>query len=158
MLVGDGRRWGWGGGGRVEGKQSGSLKIYLFWLPASLKLPVGDSKMAPLPATERAQACQNVFEWKIQTESSSSLALLFLLSSPLVFLTSLSLSILHQAPQKGSGRLTECRFEKYALCPPPGLSVFTELSASHSELRCSPKIHGRFLSILPLNSSSLSSL
>lgn len=53
---------------RKEKKNPGSPEIYLFWLPASLKLPVGDFKMAPLPATEWALPCQNVFEWKTQAE------------------------------------------------------------------------------------------
>lgn len=66
--------WKEGGGGERgrEGgrkKNLGSPEIYLLWLPASLKLPVGDFKMAPpLPATEWALPCQNVFDWKIQTE------------------------------------------------------------------------------------------
>lgn len=47
---------------RKKKKSPGSPEIYLFWLPASLKLPVGDFKMAPLPATEWALPCQNVFE------------------------------------------------------------------------------------------------
>lgn len=50
-------------------KYPSSPKIYLFWLPASLKLPVRDFKMAPpLPAREWARPCQNVFDGKTQTE------------------------------------------------------------------------------------------
>lgn len=61
-------------GGREEKKKSpGSPEIYLFWLPASLKLPVGDFKMAPLPATEWALPCQNVFEWENTDWKVSSL-------------------------------------------------------------------------------------
>ena len=61
------------GNGKKKGKKRspGSPEIYLFRLPASLKLPVGDFKMAPpLPATDWTLPCQNVFEWKIQTEKS----------------------------------------------------------------------------------------
>lgn len=83
--------------------------------------------MAPLPATEWARPCQNVFEWKIQTEkfppppfsprllSSSRSSLFFSLTpsfSLFLHLPSPGLSILHRT-QKGhlilsSGALTEC--------------------------------------------------
>lgn len=75
-----------GGEREREKTYPGSPEMYLFWLPASLKLPVGDFKMAPLPATEWALPCQNVFEWKTQTENfpplSPSLSLY-----PIVFLS-----------------------------------------------------------------------
>lgn len=69
-------------GGKKNKKYPGSPEIYLFWLPASLKLPVGDFKMAPLPATEWALPCQNVFEWKTQTEKFPPFSLF-----PIVFLS-----------------------------------------------------------------------
>lgn len=79
---------------RKEKKNPGSPEIYLFWLPASLKLPVGDFKMAPLPATEWALPCQNVFEWKTQAEKFPpflSLPRCFFLSCSLVLSSSTSL-------------------------------------------------------------------
>lgn len=48
-------------------KKLSSSEIYLFLLLASLKLLVGDFKMAAPHATEWALPCQNVFEWKTQT-------------------------------------------------------------------------------------------
>lgn len=94
-----------------------SPEIYLFWLLACLKLPVGDFKMAPLAATDWALPCQNVFEWKIQAEKFPPFSLFLAVFLPCSLVHSSSappplLSILHRT-QKGhlflySEALIEC--------------------------------------------------
>lgn len=56
--------------GEKKNKQTQAAPRYIYSdSPASLKLLVGDFKMAPpLPATEWVLPCQNVFKCKIQTQ------------------------------------------------------------------------------------------
>lgn len=117
-----------------EKKTPGSPEIYLFWLPASLKLPVGDFKMAPLPATEWALPCQNVFEWKTQAEKFPPFLSLPRCFFPLLLPCSLFLhfptpllSILQRA-QKGhlifsSGAPLECCLFSLSVCLSLSLSL-----------------------------------
>lgn len=119
---------------RKEKKNPGSPEIYLFWLPASLKLPVGDFKMAPLPATEWALPCQNVFEWKTQAEKFPPFLSLPRCFFPLLLPCSLFLhfptpllSILQRA-QKGhlifsSGAPLECCLFSLSVCLSLSLSL-----------------------------------
>lgn len=151
--------------GEKKNKQTQAAPRYIYSdSPASLKLLVGDFKMAPpLPATEWVLPCQNVFKCKIQTQkfptfppSLSSLLFFSHFSLPHSLFLCLFLSPPCFCPsfiahRKGhlillGGALIECCLcsgKKYSVpfsrWSAARASCLGEVSASHSEVHFSLK-------------------